>query len=74
MVGGPQSLAYAELAGMPPVVGLYVGALPPLCAALFASSPYLQTGPVAITSLLTFGALSTMATPGSTSRWDSAWP
>ena len=32
-------------------------ALPPLAAALFASSPYLQTGPVALTSLLTFGAL-----------------
>ncbi|MQA16360.1 MAG: STAS domain-containing protein [Pseudonocardiaceae bacterium] len=65
MVGVPQSLAYAELAGMPPVAGLYAGALPPLMAALVASSPYLQTGPVAITSLLTFGALSTMATPGS---------
>ena len=65
MIGIPQSLAYAELAGMPPVVGLYAGALPPLLAALFASSPYLQTGPVAITSLLTFGALSTMATPAS---------
>jgi SulP family sulfate permease len=65
MVGIPQSLAYAELAGMPPVVGLYAGALPPLVAAIFASSPYLQTGPVAITALLTFGALSVQATPGS---------
>jgi SulP family sulfate permease len=65
MVGIPQSLAYADLAGMPPVVGLYAGALPPVLAAIFASSPYLQTGPVAITALLTFGALSTMATPGS---------
>lgn len=65
MVGIPQSLAYAELAGMHPVVGLYAGAVPPIAAALVASSPYLQTGPVAITSLLTFGALSTMAPPGS---------
>lgn len=65
MVGIPQSLAYAELAGMPPVVGLYAGALPPLVAAVFASSPYLQTGPVAVTALLTFGALSTLAPPGS---------
>lgn len=65
MVGIPQSLAYADLAGMPPIVGLYAGALPPVLAAVFASSPYLQTGPVAITALLTFGALSTMATPGS---------
>ncbi|PXY22180.1 SulP family inorganic anion transporter [Prauserella muralis] len=65
MVGIPQSLAYAELAGMPPVAGLYAGAVPPLLAAVFASSPYLQTGPVAITALLTFGTLSTMAEPGS---------
>ena len=65
MVGIPQSLASAAPAGRPTIVGLYAGALPPLIAALFACSPYLQTGPVAITSLLTFGALSTMATPGS---------
>jgi SulP family sulfate permease len=65
MVGIPQSLAYAELAGMPPIVGLYAGALPPVLAALLASSPYLQTGPVAITSLLTFTTLSTVAAPAS---------
>ena len=53
----PQSLAYAELAGLPVFVGLYAAALPPLAAAFFASSPYLQTGPVAMTALLTFGAL-----------------
>ena len=61
----PQALAYARLAGMPPHIGLYAAALPPLAAAFFASSPYLQTGPVALTSLLTFGALSTVAQPGS---------
>jgi sulfate permease, SulP family len=54
----PQSLAYAGVAGMPPATGLHAAALAPIVAALFASSPYLQTGPVAITSLLTFGALS----------------
>ncbi len=53
----PQSLAYAELAGVPAYIGLSAAALPPLFAAYFASSPYLQTGPVALTSLLTFGAL-----------------
>jgi sulfate permease, SulP family len=61
----PQALAYARVAGMPPIVGLYAAALPPLAAALFASSPYLQTGPVAITSLLTFGALAERAPVGS---------
>jgi SulP family sulfate permease len=61
----PQSLAYAQLAGMPAHRGLYAAALPPIAAALFASSPYLQTGPVALTSLLTFGALAALAEPGS---------
>lgn len=61
----PQSLAYAQLAGMPPGLGLLAGTAPPIVAAFFACSPYLQTGPVAVTSLLTFGALSTHATPGS---------
>lgn len=61
----PQSLAYAALAGMPPERGLYAAALPLLIAAPLACSPYLQTGPVAVTCLLTFGALSSMAAPGS---------
>ncbi len=61
----PQSLAYAELAGMPPVFGLYAAMLPPIVAAFFASSPYLQTGPVAITSMLTLAALGGLATPAS---------
>jgi SulP family sulfate permease len=60
----PQSLAYAQLAGMPAYRGLYAAALPPIAAALLASSPYLQTGPVALTSLLAFGALSALAAPG----------
>ena len=50
---------------MPPVRGLYAAALPPLLAAFFASSPYLQTGPVALTALLSFGVLSAVSTPGS---------
>ena len=61
----PQSLAYAQLAGMPASRGYYAAVLPPIAAALLASSPYLQTGPVALTSLLAFGALSALATPGS---------
>ena len=59
----PQSLAYADLAGLPPVYGLFAAALPPIVAAILASSPYLQTGPVAMTALLTFGALSQIAEP-----------
>lgn len=61
----PQSLAYAELAGLPAHRGLYAAAVAPVAAALFASSPWLQTGPVALTSLLTLGALLPLAAAGS---------
>ena len=62
----PQSMAYAELAGLPPEIGLFASALPPIFAAFVASSPYLQTGPVALTSLLTLGALNGLADSGTT--------
>jgi SulP family sulfate permease len=63
----PQSLAYAQLAGMPAARGLYAAAVPPLAAAPLSSSPYLQPGPTAISALLTFGALAPLAVPGSPS-------
>ncbi len=65
LVAIPQSLAYAELAGLPAQHGLYASALPSVLAALFVSSRHLQTGPVALTALLTFGALSGQAATGS---------
>jgi SulP family sulfate permease len=61
----PQSLAYAQLAGMPAYRGLFAAAIPPLVAAPFASSPYLQPGPTAVSALLTYGALSPLAPLGS---------
>lgn len=64
LVAVPQSMAYAELAGIPAQFGLYAVALPPLFAAFFASSAWLQTGPVATTSLLTVGALAAVSTIG----------
>ncbi len=64
LVAIPQSLAYAELAGLPAQHGLFASALPSIAAAAFVSSRHLQTGPVALTSLLTFGALSSMAATG----------
>ena len=72
LVAIPQSLAYAELAGLPPQYGLYATALPSLLAALFVSSRYLQTGPVAVTALLTLGALSAVAEPGDAGYIESA--
>ncbi len=53
----PQSMAYAQLAGLPPQVGLYAAFLVPIIAALFGSSRQLQNGPVAIISLMSAAAL-----------------
>ncbi len=61
----PQSMAYAQLAGMPPYYGLYAAFLPVMVAALWGSSNQLGTGPVAVVSLLTASTLAPMAAPGS---------
>lgn len=61
----PQSLAYAQLAGLPVQFGLYASLLPPLIASALGSSKYLATGPVAILSLMTFAELSQYYPPGS---------
>jgi SulP family sulfate permease len=53
----PQSLAYAALAGLSPTQGLHSTAAAPFAAAPLASSRYLQTGCVAMSSLLTGAAL-----------------
>jgi sulfate permease, SulP family len=53
LVAIPQSLAYAQLAGVPAYFGLYAILIPSLAGALFGSSRVLSTGPVAMTSLLT---------------------
>lgn len=63
----PQSMAYAQLAGLPTYYGLYAAFLPPLVAALFGSSRQLATGPVAVVSLMTATALEPLATAGSES-------
>ncbi|MDD5206082.1 MAG: SulP family inorganic anion transporter, partial [Desulfobacterales bacterium] len=61
----PQSMAYAQLAGLPAYYGLYASFLPPMIAALFGSSRQLATGPVAVVSLMTAASLEPMATAGS---------
>ncbi len=61
----PQSMAYAQLAGLPPYYGLYASFLPPIIAALFGSSRQLATGPVAVVSLMTSASLEPLATAGS---------
>ena len=61
----PQSMAYAQLAGLPAYYGLYAAFLPPMVAALFGSSMQLATGPVAIVSMMTAASLEPLATAGS---------
>lgn len=61
----PQSMAYAQLAGLPAYYGLYAAFLPVMVASLWGSSSQLGTGPVAVVSLLTASALAPLAVPGS---------
>jgi len=61
----PQSMAYAQLAGLPAYYGLYAAFLPPMVAALFGSSRQLATGPVAVVSLMSAASLEPLATAGS---------
>ncbi|WP_455205468.1 SulP family inorganic anion transporter [Kaarinaea lacus] len=62
----PQSMAYAQLAGLPVVYGLYASFVPVIVASLWGSSNQLHTGPVAMLSLMSAAALMSYATPGST--------
>jgi len=61
----PQSLAYAMLAGLPPVVGLYASIMPLVAYAIFGTSRTLAVGPVAVISLMTASAAASVAAPGS---------
>lgn len=58
-------MAYAMLAGMPPIYGLYGGLVPLIIYALFASSTKMSVGPVAISSLLILSGVSVISEPGS---------
>ena len=60
----PQSLAYALLAGLPPVVGLYASILPLVAYAIFGTSRTLAVGPVAVVSLMTASAAGAVAAQG----------
>ncbi len=61
----PQAMAYAQLAGLPPEVGLYASIAPLVLYALFGSSRTMAVGPVAVASLMVANALSGVAAPGS---------
>jgi len=60
----PQGMAYALVAGLPPVAGIYASIVPPLLYALFGTSSTQSVGPMAIVSLMTASTLAPLATPG----------
>ena len=64
----PQAVAYAMLAGMPPITGLYAALIPPVISVLWGSCQLLGAGPVALTSMLVAGSLTGLASPES-ARW-----
>jgi SulP family sulfate permease len=57
----PQGMAYALVAGLPPVAGLYASVFPILAYVVFGRSRQLALGPVAIVSLLTASGLEPLA-------------
>lgn len=61
----PQSLAYAMLAGMPAVTGLYASIVPMVIYALMCSSTVLGPGPAALRSIMSLAAVGTVAAAGS---------
>ncbi|WP_421871073.1 SulP family inorganic anion transporter [Marinoscillum sp.] len=60
----PQGMAYALIAGMPPVYGLYASIVPQLIYAIFGTSRQLSVAPVAMDSLLVAAGVSVLATEG----------
>jgi len=68
----PQSLAYALLAGLPPVVGLYASILPLMLYAVFGTSRTLAVGPVAVISLMTASAAGAVAAQGTAEYLEAA--
>lgn len=68
----PQSLAYATLAGLPPVVGLYASVAPLLVYAVLGSSRVLAVGPVAVVSLMTAATVAEHAAAGTHAYWQVA--
>lgn len=62
----PQAMAYAMLAGLPPIVGLYASMAPLVLYAIFGTSRQLAVGPVALDSLLVAASVGAIAAAGTT--------
>lgn len=61
----PQGMAYALIAGLPPIYGLYASLVPLVAYALLGTSRQLAVGPVAMVSLLVAAGITPLAEPGS---------
>lgn len=59
----PQSIAFAMIAGVPTIYGLYASTIPMFLYAIFGTSRQLSVGPVSIVSLMTFTGIAALATP-----------
>ena len=61
----PQAMAYALLAGVPPIYGIYASLIPMLIYSLLSTTPHVSVGPTALASILSLSAVGALATPGS---------
>ncbi len=59
----PQAVAFAMIAGMPPIYGFYTAMLTPVIAAIFGSSYHLVSGPTTTSSIVLYGIISKFVTP-----------
>jgi SulP family sulfate permease len=59
----PQAIAYAYLAGMPPIYGLYAGLIPLVVYAIMGTSRHMSIGPVAVSAILVMSGVSQLADP-----------
>jgi SulP family sulfate permease len=65
MIVLPQGVAFATIAGLPPVYGLYTAMITPVVAAMWGSSRHLVSGPTTAISLVIFATVGQLAEPGS---------
>lgn len=63
----PQGVAFALIAGMPPIYGLYTAMIAPIITALYGSSNHMITGPATAISIVIFSSISPLAEPGTES-------
>jgi len=61
----PQAVAFAMIAGLPPIYGFYTAMITPIIAALFGSSYHLISGPTTTSSIVVFAVISKFANPES---------